>query len=78
MGFRGLLDPIPLQQGLRLANVVTASFTDLLDPIPLQQGLRPRTLKHGRPHRPLLDPIPLQQGLRLPCRGSYRAFDHVF
>ena len=36
----GLLDPIPLQQGLRLMSISFVFPLALLDPIPLQQGLR--------------------------------------
>ena len=51
-----LLDPIPLQQGLRLSGWGILSISDiLLDPIPLQQGLRPVItiiLSHSMTFRP--------------------------
>ena len=60
-----LLDPIPLQQGLRPHTTSPHHrLCQLLDPIPLQQGLRLVAAGVLLIFLDLLDPIPLQQGLR--------------
>ena len=62
---KGLIEYIPLQQGLRpLINDLLMNLL-LIEYIPLQQGLRPCCSLTYELLQTLIEYIPLQQGLRL-------------